>query len=94
MLLEQIEQDAASLVPRAFQRVDARQVQIRLIEGGRNADALLEARDRFIATLRDQVEHSEIVQRLGINRAGLQRPLQIFVGLSVSSVCANTIPRL
>ncbi len=68
---------------RAFQGIDPRQIQIRLVERGRDADAFFETLDRLISTLRDQVEYAQIVQCLGINRASLQRPLQMFVGFVI-----------
>src|SRR5450631_947744 len=90
MLLEQIDQDAASLVPRAFQSVDPRQIQIRLIERRRHADALLKACHGLIAALRDQVEYSEIIQSLWVNGPSLQRALQILI--SFGGVIGLRIP--
>ena len=52
MLLEQIEQHAARLVPRAFQRIDPSEIEICLIECRRHADAFLKTGDRLIAPLR------------------------------------------
>ena len=83
MLFEQIEQDAASLVPRAIQSIDARQIEICLIETGGHADALFEACHRLIAPLSDQIEHSQIVQRFRVSGTSLQ-----------CALCANTIPKL
>ena len=80
MLLQQIEQYAASLVARAFQGIDARQIEIGLVESGRHLNAFLEALDGLISTLRDEVQDAQIIQRLGIHRAGLQRALQMLIG--------------
>ena len=79
MLLQQIEQHASRLVWRALQRVHPGQVHVRLIEGGRNPDALFEAGHRFIPPSGAQVKHAEVVQRFGIARTRLQRSLQIFI---------------
>ena len=81
MLLEKIRQDGLRLFLRAFQCINPREIQICLIERRSNPDALLETRNRFIAAFGHQIEHSQIVERFGINRAGLQCPLKMFVGI-------------
>ena len=74
MLLEQIKQHAPRLVRRALERIHASQVQVRLIESGRHADALFEAGDRFIPPLGAQIEHAEVVQCFGIGGTRLAAP--------------------
>src|SRR5580658_10411142 len=80
MLLQQFEQYGASLVRRAFQRIDTTEIQVRLVETRRNANAFFKGRYRLIAPLSSQIENSKIVQSLGIHGPGSQRALQIFVG--------------
>ena len=77
MLFQQIEQNGARLVAIAFQAVDARQVQIRLIEAGRHADAFLELRHRIVPAAGSQIQDAEVVQRLRIIGAQFQSILQI-----------------
>ena len=52
MLPEEIVEDGAGLVGMAFDVVNERQVQIRLVESGREADGLFEGSDGLVASLR------------------------------------------
>src|SRR5277367_3474829 len=79
MLFEKFKEDGASLIGSAFQGVDPREIQIGLIKGGRDADALFETCDRLIPPLRAQVKHSEVVQGFGLPWPQLQSSLQILV---------------
>ena len=80
MLLEKRKENGTSLVGRALDGIDPREIQIRLIECRRHADAFFETGDRFVPPLRAQVKYSQIVQRFGISGTKLQRLLQILVG--------------
>jgi len=73
MLLEEFEKHGAGSLGRALEGVDAGQVQVRLIECRRHANAFLEAGNRLIAPLRAEIENTEVVQRLRINGAQFQR---------------------
>src|SRR5580658_1439441 len=90
MLLKQFEQQSASFLRRVFHDVNSRQVQVRLIELRRHADALLKAGHGLIAPLRAQVKDSQIVQRFGVDRTQLQRLLQRIEGSgSVVVLCEH-----
>jgi hypothetical protein len=81
MLLEEFQQDGPSFVRRTLYAVDPGQVQIRLIECGRNPDALFETRDCFISPLGAQIEYSEVVQGFRVSGTRLQGSLQILIGM-------------
>jgi hypothetical protein len=51
MLLQKFEQNGPSFLRRAFDSIDSGQVQIRLVKGGRESDALFEARDCLVSSL-------------------------------------------
>ena len=93
MLFEKFQQDGPSLFRRVLE-VNPGEIQVRLIKGGRNADALFETCDRFVPPPGAKVKHSEVVQRLGIPGTKLQRSSQVLISTSLSSSCARTIPRL
>src|SRR5580693_10805490 len=80
MLLEKFKQDSPGFVRSALDGKDPGEVQVRLIERGRNPDALFETGDCFVPPPRAQVKHAKIIQSLGIRRTKLQRSLQILVG--------------
>src|ERR1039457_6599506 len=80
MLPHQFDENSPRLLRRALQTVHSRQVQVRLVEGRRHPDALLELRNGFVPPLGSQIKHAEIVQGFGISRAKLQSPPQILVG--------------
>src|ERR1700720_3654840 len=79
MLLKQIKQDGLRLVWRTLQSVDPSQIQVRLIESGRNPDAILEAGHCVIPPSSTQVQYAQVIQRFGIAWTRLQRSLQIFI---------------
>ena len=80
MLFEQIEQHGAGLIAIAFQAVNARQIQVRLIEAGRDADAFFELRHGIVPPAGSQIQDAEVVQRLRISGAQFQSILQILIG--------------
>jgi hypothetical protein len=55
MLFEQVEQHCARLIAITLQAVHARQVQVRLIEAGRDADTFFELSHCIIPAARSQV---------------------------------------
>ncbi len=80
MLFEKFEQQGASLLRRVFQDIDASQIEIRLIEGGRHANALLKSRDRVIASIGAQIQNPQIIQCLGVVGPKLECLLQRIEG--------------
>ncbi len=80
MLLEQFEQHCTRFVATSLQPVHASQVQVRLIEGWRNPNALFETGHCLIPPLRPQIEHAQVIQCFGVYGADAQRLLQILVG--------------
>ena len=81
MLLKQFDQNGASLVRRTFEHIDLGEIQIRLIEAGRDSNAFFKTGDGFILPLSTQVKYSKIVQRLREYGARLQCSLQILVSM-------------
>ena len=72
MLFEQIEQHGARFIAIALQAVNARQIQVRLIEGRGHPDAFLKLSYSVIPAARSQIEDSKIIQRLRIIGAKCQ----------------------
>ena len=90
MLLEQFPQHAASLVPRALQGIDARQVQIRLIKRRSDTNALFKTRNGIVPPLRRQIKDPRLFSASGYTGRSLQSPLQIIVSLRVVGSFAQT----
>ena len=95
MLFEQFLEDSPGFFPIALDGVDSGEIQVSLIEAGRNADALFEAAHRFVAPLSSKIQHSAIIQSFRVSGAELQAPApDIRKRGPVSSICAYTIARL
>jgi len=72
MLFKKCEQNATSFIRRVFKCIDPGQVQIRLIERGRNANAFFKARDGFVSLLSTQIKYPKIIQGFRIRGACLK----------------------
>ena len=81
MLFEKFKQNRPRFARHSLDAVEPGEIQISLIKSGRHADTFFKTCDRFIAALRPQIKHAEIVQSLWIFWANLQRSLQIFIGV-------------
>jgi hypothetical protein len=55
MLLEQCAQDIPSLVRATLNAIDSREVEIGLVESGRDPDALLELLNGLVAAVRAEI---------------------------------------